>query len=104
MIKNCTKLMLPALMFMALTGIEPARGQTGKVQWQAKWLRIGYREDSIARPAQYFQKRFVAYKKIKTATLYITAQGLYEANINGKRASASYLTPGWTDYNKRLQY
>jgi alpha-L-rhamnosidase len=104
MIKKFTKLMMPALMFIALIGIQPAQAQTGKIQWQAKWLRIGYREDSIARPAQYFQKHFVSDKKIKAATLYITAQGLYEANINGKRASASYLTPGWTDYNKRLQY
>src|SRR5690606_33306254 len=34
----------------------------------------------------------------------ITARGLYEACINGKRVGDAYLTPGWTSYSKRLQY
>ena len=29
---------------------------------------------------------------------------MYEACINGKRVGNAYLTPGWTSYNKRLQY
>jgi alpha-L-rhamnosidase len=29
---------------------------------------------------------------------------MYEAQINGKRVGDAYLTPGWTSYNKRLQY
>jgi alpha-L-rhamnosidase len=29
---------------------------------------------------------------------------LYEAKINGKRVGDAYLTPGWSSYNKRLQY
>ncbi|MEZ4955785.1 MAG: family 78 glycoside hydrolase catalytic domain [Saprospiraceae bacterium] len=29
---------------------------------------------------------------------------MYEATINGKRIGDAYLTPGWTSYNKRLQY
>ena len=29
---------------------------------------------------------------------------MYEAQINGKRIGDHYLTPGWTSYNKRLQY
>ena len=29
---------------------------------------------------------------------------MYEAQINGKRIGDAYLTPGWTSYNKRLQY
>ena len=35
---------------------------------------------------------------------YITAHGLYEASLNGHRIGDAYLTPGWTSYNKRLQY
>lgn len=38
-----------------------------------------------------------------SAVLKITALGLYYAEINGVRVGDSYLTPGWTSYNKMLQ-
>jgi alpha-L-rhamnosidase len=72
--------------------------------WKAKWIEAGYAEDSLHRPAQYFRKEFPVTKKITAATAYITAHGMYEAQINGKRVGDYYLTPGWTSYNKRLQY
>ena len=76
--------------------------QTG--DWRAKWIRAGYEEDSIMRPSPMLRKQFSAAKKIKSAKAYITSHGLYEAFINGNRVGDSYLTPGWTSYNKRLQY
>jgi alpha-L-rhamnosidase len=72
--------------------------------WKAKWIEAGFAEDSINRPAQYFRKQFSTTKKVVSATAYITAHGMYEAQINGKRVGDSYLTPGWTSYNKRLEY
>lgn len=72
--------------------------------WKAKWIKPGYREDTVNQPSPYFRKAFSTNKKIVSATAYITAQGLYEAFINGKRIGDAYLTPGWTSYNKRLQY
>jgi len=72
--------------------------------WKARWIEAGFAEDSINRPAQYFRKPFFVTKKIKNAFAYITAHGLYEAQINGKRIGDYYLTPGWTSYNNRLQY
>jgi len=86
---------------------EPAFFQTAllnKSDWNAKWIEIDFIEDSVNRPAQYFRKQFSATKKIASATVYITAHGMYEAQINGKRVGGAYLTPGWTSYNKRLQY
>jgi alpha-L-rhamnosidase len=56
------------------------------------------------RPAAMFRKSFAAGKKIRSAVAYITSHGIYEAFINGKRVGDLYLTPGWTSYNKRLQY
>lgn len=50
------------------------------------------------------RKTFVANKKIKSATLYASALGLYEFNINGKKAGNQVLAPEWTDYHKRVQY
>jgi len=71
--------------------------------WKAKWIEIAFKEDKD-RPAQYFRKPFEITKKIQQATAYITAHGMYEAQINGKRVGDYYLTPGWTSYNNRLQY
>jgi alpha-L-rhamnosidase len=86
---------------------EPASWDMGLLyqgDWKAKWIRAGYEEDSIMRPSPMFRKQFSTTKKIKSARAYITSHGLYEAFINGRRVGDSYFTPGWTSYNKRLQY
>jgi len=86
---------------------EPAFFQTAMMSpadWKAKWIEADVTEDSINRPALYFRKQFSSTKKITSATVYITAHGMYEAQINGKRVGDAYLTPGWTSYKKRLQY
>jgi alpha-L-rhamnosidase len=72
--------------------------------WKAQWITPGYVEDTINRPSPLMRKEFALNKKIKSAVAYITAHGLYEANINGKRVGEAYLTPGWTSYKNRLQY
>ncbi|MEO5563293.1 MAG: alpha-L-rhamnosidase N-terminal domain-containing protein, partial [Chitinophagaceae bacterium] len=72
--------------------------------WKAQWIEAGFQEDTLSRPPQYFRNQFSVAKKIASATLYITAHGMYEAQINGKRVGDQYLSPGWTSYNKRLQY
>lgn len=85
----------------------PASFQTALLStadWKAQWITPGFAEDQKSRPAILYRKAFTANKKIKSATAYITAHGLYEAQINGKRVGDDYLTPGWTSYKKRLQY
>lgn len=71
--------------------------------WKAQWISNAEPEDST-RPCLLFRKSFNAKKKIASATAYITCHGMYEAFINGKRVGEDYLTPGWTAYQKRLQY
>nr|WP_307808108.1 alpha-L-rhamnosidase N-terminal domain-containing protein [Streptomyces oryzae] len=41
---------------------------------------------------------------VARARLYVSALGLYEARLNGKRVGRDQLTPGWTDYRKRVAY
>lgn len=72
--------------------------------WKAKWILPGYEEDSVIRKSPLFRKNILIKKEVRSATVFITAHGLYEAFINGKRISDAYLTPGRTSYNKRLQY
>jgi len=89
------------------TKSETAFFQVGLLQasdWKAKWIEPGYTEDSVMRPSPLFRKSFSVSKKVVSATAYITAHGLYEARINGKRVGDAYLTPGWTSYKNRLQY
>jgi alpha-L-rhamnosidase len=72
--------------------------------WQAKWITPGYAEDTVNRPSPLMRKQFELHKKIRSAVAYITAHGMYEAQINGQRVGDAYLTPGWTSYKTRLQY
>jgi alpha-L-rhamnosidase len=72
--------------------------------WKAKWISSGIAADSVDGRIPHLNKSFTASKKVKQARLFITARGLYEASINGKRIGDAYLTPGWTSYNKHLQY
>ena len=50
------------------------------------------------------RKEFLLPAAIRHARLYITALGLYDAQINGKPVTRDLFRPGWTDYRKRLQY
>ena len=61
-------------------------------------------EQSWIPAAPYFRKSIELRGKIKRATLNISALGVYEAKINGVRVGNDYMAPGWTNYNKRLQF
>jgi alpha-L-rhamnosidase len=72
--------------------------------WKAQWIEPGYTEDPELRSSPLFRKEFTLHKKLRSAIAYITCHGLYEAFLNGRRIGDFCLTPGWTSYNKRLQY
>ncbi|MGD9555628.1 MAG: family 78 glycoside hydrolase catalytic domain [Mangrovibacterium sp.] len=85
---------------------EPASwvmGIMGPENWAAKWIGAGFREPD-SRPSPIFRKEFINEKKVRLAVAFISARGLYEAEINGKKAGDICLAPGWTAYDKRIQY
>lgn len=51
-----------------------------------------------------FRKEFEVDKQVKEATLYITGLGQYEASVNGQKVGNSFLSPGWTNYDKTVLY
>ncbi|WP_030326099.1 alpha-L-rhamnosidase [Streptomyces sp. NRRL B-3229] len=59
--------------------------------------------DSDRRPP-LLRKEFTAAADIERARLYVTAHGLYEIEINGRRVGDHALAPGWTSYHHRLRY
>ena len=78
--------------------------------WQASWicklseLSQAVRHDGSPDPPFYFRREFKLTKQIKSARIYATALGTYELHLNGRRVGDAYFTPGWTSYDKRLQY
>ena len=85
---------------------ETAFFETGLLSasdFAAKWISGDYRINKKKRyPVDCFKKEFSAHNVAK-ARLYITACGLYEALVNGKRVGNFVLAPGHTDYTKRIQ-
>jgi alpha-L-rhamnosidase len=73
--------------------------------WLADWIEPELEEDpAISNPAPMLRREFETGENIKSARAYVTAHGLYEMHINGRRVGQEYFTPGWTSYHNRLQY
>lgn len=64
----------------------------------AKWLSAGKIDG-----CPEFIGRFETAKKIRKATLEMSACGVYYAELNGKPVGDFVLAPGWTVYAKRIQ-
>ncbi|CAZ83276.1 unnamed protein product [Tuber melanosporum] len=43
-------------------------------------------------------------KMVKRARLYVTALGVYEVEINGRKVGDEEFAPGWTSYGHRIKY
>ena len=84
--------------------------------WSAKWITGNYRPKTKRKVLRaYFGGKAKRYPvdclrrsfscgEIAKARLYITSCGLYVAKLNGERVGNFVLAPGYTDYNKRIQY
>ena len=66
----------------------------------ASWIRM---KDASSLVVPVFRRTFTCPGRIRTATLEVTCDGVYEALLNGSRVGSFILAPGWTQYNKRLQ-
>ena len=52
----------------------------------------------------YLRRSFELAGGLRRATLYATARGVVELELNGTRVGDAVLAPGWTDYRKRIEY
>jgi alpha-L-rhamnosidase len=59
---------------------------------------------AVTNPAGLLRKTFTVDKSVARARLLTTALGLHETRLNGAKVGADVLAPGWTEYNKRVQY
>ncbi len=82
-------------------------GLLSGIDWVSRWITGDYVPDKKKRyPVDCFKKCFSLPegKSVSKARLYATACGIYEFQINGTKAGNNCLAPGYTDYNKRIQY
>lgn len=70
--------------------------------FKARWITHGF-EDNLE-PCAVFVKDFAVGKEIARARAYVSALGLYAMTLNGDRVGDARFTPGWTSYQRRLQY
>jgi alpha-L-rhamnosidase len=82
----------------------PAQFVTGKMKledWQGQW--IGASED-LSHAAVYLQKKVDVEKPVVRATVFFSGLGFSELSIDGKKVGDYVIGPGFTTYNKRVQY
>ena len=73
--------------------------------WTAQWIAGAYTPKRNRRyPVDCFRRDFALSDPVVRARLYITACGVYEARINGRRVGDVALPPGSTDYRHRIHY
>jgi alpha-L-rhamnosidase len=87
---------------------EPAMVEAGLLapeDWSARLVTPDWDEDtSVAQPASLLRREFTVRPGLTAARLYITAHGVYEAELNGAMVGDHVLAPGWTSYGHRLRY
>ncbi|HTD23260.1 MAG TPA: glycoside hydrolase family 78 protein [Terriglobales bacterium] len=84
----------------------PAYWEMGLLQpsdWHADWIEPAL-NDTSGGPAPMLRREFKVSGAILRARAYVTSHSLYELNLNGHRVGDQLFTPGWTSYEKRIQY
>ena len=56
------------------------------------------------RRALCFRKEFRLAGRVARARAYVSGLGIYELRLNGKRVGKDVFAPGWTYYDRRVQY
>lgn len=73
--------------------------------WSAQFISpAGARAASESEPCPYFRREFTLDRGWSRAVLYVTALGVYQVEINGRRVGDEELAPGWTSYRRRLRF
>jgi len=68
---------------------------------QANWIKA---PADFGEVCPVFKKTFAASKEVAGATVLLSAIGVYEAHLNGKRIGDFIFAPGWTAYQSRVQF
>ncbi|EPD66594.1 alpha-L-rhamnosidase [Streptomyces sp. HGB0020] len=92
------------------TGLLSTDGVTG---WDgAKWISMAGKAPGSAGSPLLRRETALKGRRVSEARLYVSALGVYEAYVNGRRVEApqdggttpELLTPGWTNYDTTVSY
>ncbi len=87
---------------------DPLSLETGLLHpddWIARFITPDWDEDKTqSNPSPYLRREFNVRPGVLSARLYVTALGLYEAQINGAVIGDQVLAPGWTVYDQHMRY
>lgn len=81
---------------------DPVYFETAKMadKWIGRWITT--QEDDEFHPV--FFKTFAPAGAVRSARLYISGLGLFEAELNGRRIGEEVLTPYYSNYHEEIQY
>ena len=84
---------------------ELARFERMPVQWIGTWICLPPPMDAheANRPCVHVRTRFDVDGEVSAARLHVTAGGLIQPWLNGRRVGDDCLAPGWTDYAARVR-
>ncbi|MCE2834948.1 MAG: glycoside hydrolase family 78 protein [Chitinophagaceae bacterium] len=77
-------------------------GMMSSEGWKGAWISDGLGIDQPAAP--YIRKSFRLSKTVSSARVYVSAGGLFEMHINGRRVGDHQLDPAYTRFDRRLLY
>jgi hypothetical protein len=87
---------------------SPASVEAGllhSTDWTARFVTPDWDEDTnLPQPCPLLRREFDVRPGVMRARLYVTALGVYEAQLNGAIVGDHVLAPGWTSYHHRLCY
>jgi hypothetical protein len=88
----------------------PASYTIAPARWTAQWIAAAPagsaegRDEGVTAPMPVLREAFELRKPVARALLYISGMGQDEVHLNGTKVGDRELTPGWTDYRKRILY
>ncbi|MDO5100228.1 MAG: family 78 glycoside hydrolase catalytic domain [Eubacteriales bacterium] len=88
----------------ARTGFRTGRMKT---PWSGLWISHGgyrFSEKKASPQPMYFRRQLRVGAGLLRAEIYSTALGVYELLLDGEKVGEDYFAPGYTAYQKQLQY
>ncbi|HSI72128.1 MAG TPA: family 78 glycoside hydrolase catalytic domain, partial [Fimbriimonas sp.] len=80
-------------------------GLLERSDWKGDWIGASLSGGPrTTAPVPFLRKQVQLKGRPLSARLFATAMGVYEFRINGQKVGEDFFTPGWTDYNNRIQY
>ncbi|MBL4678002.1 MAG: family 78 glycoside hydrolase catalytic domain [Mucilaginibacter sp.] len=77
---------------------------SNKLFGKSEWITNGKQEPDSPRRAPVFLKDFSIQKPVSKVQIFISALGLFEAQLNGRPVSNDLFAPGFTNYERRIGY